>query len=101
MSCPTVEAKSRLKRVVRHLVGAKRVNWKFVEVDGDPMIDVFVDFDWRKEEDRVPTSGVVNVGGIRVKHRSWTQKTGSCDGDCWKSFTSSFAIMVHGCRRAV
>ena len=50
MSRPRGRGKARIKRVVRYLVGAKRLVWKYQEMEDDDeklKVDVYVDSDWR------------------------------------------------------
>ena len=49
MSRPTEGGKARIKRVARYLVGAKRLVWKYQEMEDDDekvKVDVYVDSDW-------------------------------------------------------
>ena len=56
MSKPSEGGNARIKRVVRYLVGAKRLVWKYGEKgDGEEAIwvDVFVDSDWASVAEEV------------------------------------------------
>ena len=78
MAKPTVGGMGRLKKISRYLVGAERVVWRMGQGDvGDePRIEVFVDSDWAKAEDRKSVSGgIILVGKVGVTHRSRTQAT--------------------------
>ena len=78
MSKPSEGGKARIKRVVRYLVGAKRLVWKYGEKDDGEeamWVDVFVDSDWASGCQRKSTSGgMICVDGAGVKHWSRTQK---------------------------
>ena len=65
MAKPTVAGMAKLKKVARYLVGAEKLVWKMGqwEEDEDPMIEVFVDSDWAKAEDRRSISGGILVVG--------------------------------------
>ena len=68
-----------MKRVVRYLIGAERLVWKFGEWEGDrssARLDVYVDSDWAGGEDRKSTSGgMALLEGAAVKHWSRTQRS--------------------------
>jgi hypothetical protein len=78
MSRPTEGGKAKIKRVVRYLVGARRLVWTYWEKgDGEDAvwIDVYVDSDWASGWERKSTSGgMICVDGAGVKHWSRTQK---------------------------
>ena len=78
MSKPTVEGRTKIKRAVRYLVGAKRLVWKYTEKEDDAedvLVDVFVDSDWASGWQRKSTrGGMMTVDGVGVKHWSRTQK---------------------------
>ena len=76
MSRPTEGGKARIKRVARYLVGAKRLVWKYQEMDDEKVkVDVYVDSDWASGWCRKSTSGgMLTVNGVGVKHWSRTQK---------------------------
>ena len=52
---------ARIKRVARYLVGAKRLVWKYKELEDDDdekeNVDVYVDSDWASGWSRKSTSG--------------------------------------------
>ena len=78
MAKPTVGGLRKLKRVVRYLAGAESVVWKMREwgEQEEVRIDVYVDSDWAKSEDRRSTSGgVIVLGGAGVKHWSRAQRS--------------------------
>ena len=79
MSRPTVGGLRKIKRAVRYLVGARRLVWKYGDMEGgavDAMIDIYVDSDWAGSKDRRSTrGGVAAVGGVAIKHWSRTQKS--------------------------
>ena len=67
-----------MKKMARYLVGAEKVIWKMNQwdVSEDPKIEVFVDSDWAKAEDRRSVSGGMTViGRVAVMHWSITQAT--------------------------
>ena len=78
MSKPSVGGQAKIKRMVRYLVGAKRLVWQYGEKNGDDDVvwmDVYVDSDWASGWSRRSTSGgVVTVDGVVVKSWSRTQK---------------------------
>ena len=78
MSKPSVGGKAKIKRMVRYLVGAKRLVWKYVEKETDDetvWADVYVDSDWATGWKRKSTSGgMIVVDGVGIKHWSRTQK---------------------------
>ena len=64
--------------MARYLVGAKKIFWKMGQwgATEDPRIEVLVDSDWTKSEDRRSVSGgIAVVGKVAVKHWSRTQAT--------------------------
>ena len=79
MAKPTKKSMARMKRVVRYLVGAEKLVWKFGEWEGDRdhvNLDVYVDSDWAGGEDRKSTSGgIALLEGVAVKHWSRTQRS--------------------------
>ncbi len=77
MAEPSEEGKMRLKRIARYLVKAERVVWKMGELEeGKLVIEVWVDSDWAKGDERKSTSGgIMTVGGVAVKHWSRSQRT--------------------------
>jgi len=97
MSRPTEEGKWKIKRVVRYLVGAERVVWRYGEFEGGGeklRLDVHVDSDWAGNgADRKSTSGgMAMLEGVGVKHWSRTQKTRALS-----SGEAEFNGMVTGC----
>jgi hypothetical protein len=96
MSAPTEGGKAKIKRVVRYLVGARRMVWKYGEKeDGDEgvWVDVFVDSDWASGWERKSTSGgMMCVDGVGVKHWSRTQKARALS-----SGEAEYYAMVTGC----
>ena len=85
----------RTKKMARYLVGAERVVWKMGqwELDEEPKIEVFVDSDWAKAEDRKSVSGgMILVGRVGVKHWSRTQATRALS-----SGEAEYAALVTGC----
>ena len=95
MAKPTVAGMAKLKKVARYLVGAEKLVWKVGqwEEDEDPMIEVFVDSDWAKAEDRRSISGgILVVGKVAVKHWSRTQATRALS-----SGEAEYAALVTGC----
>ena len=78
MAKPTHKSKTKLKRVVRYLIGAEKLVWKFGEWGGDrdyARLDVYVDSDWAGGGDRKSTSGgMALLEGVAVKHWSRTQR---------------------------
>jgi len=66
-----------LKRIARHLLEAEKVVWKMGELEDEKVIiEVWVDSDWAKGEERKSTSGgIMTVGGVAVKHWSRSQRT--------------------------
>ena len=79
MAKPTRKSMMKMKRIVRYLVGAERLVWRFNEWNGDrdyARLDVYVDSDWAGGEDRKSTSGgIVLLEGVAVKHWSRTQRS--------------------------
>ena len=78
MAKPTVGHLKKLKRAGRYLLGVRAVVWFYGswQEDGLVQIDVYVDSDWAKREDRRSTSGgVLAVGGSVVKHWSRVQSS--------------------------
>jgi hypothetical protein len=78
MSRATVGGKAKIKRVARYLAGARRLVWRFGEVEGNEnevRLKVYVDSDWASGADRKSTSGgMILADGVAVKHWSRTQK---------------------------
>ena len=79
ISRPTEGGKVRIKRVARYLVGAKRLVWKYKEMEDDDnekvKVDVYVDSGWASGWSRKSTSGgMLTVNGVGVKHWSRTPK---------------------------
>ena len=72
-------ARVKVKRVVRYLLGAERVVWKYGELEGGPRrvrMDIHVDSDWAGNLDRKSTSGgMMMLEGVGVKHWGRTQRT--------------------------
>ena len=79
MARPTQKSRMKLKRVVRYLLGAEKLVWKFGEWGGDrdyAKLDVYVDSDWAGGGDRKSTSGgMALLEGVAVKHWSRTQRS--------------------------
>ena len=86
----------RMKRVARYLVGAKRLVWKYQEMEDDDeevKVDVYVDSDWASGWSRKSTSGgMLTVSGVGVKHWSRTQKARALS-----SGEAEYYAMVTGC----
>ena len=100
MSKPTVEGRTKIKRAVRYLVGAKRLVWKYTEKEDDAedvLVDVFVDTDWASRWQRKSTSGgMMTVDGVGVKHWSRTQKARALSvGE------AEYYAMVTGCAQGL
>ena len=74
----TEGGKARIKRVVEHLVGAKRLVWKNPEMEDDDervKVGAYVDSDWASGWSRKSTSaGMLTASGVGVKHWSRTPK---------------------------
>ena len=100
MAKPTVGSRSKVKRVVRYLVGAESVVWKFSEFEAERRrwrLDLHVDSDWAKGEDRKSTSGgMVMLEGAGIKHWSRTQKTRALS-----SGEAEYYALVSGCAEAL
>jgi hypothetical protein len=96
MSRPTVGAKARVKRVVRYLLGAEKVIWKYGELGGEErklVVDVHVDSDWAGGADRKSTSGgMILLEGVGIKHWSRTQKSRAMS-----SGEAEYYALVTGC----
>ena len=95
MSKPTVGGMARLKKMARYLVGAEKVVWRMNqwEINEEPRIEVFVDSDWAKAEDRRSVSGgIAAIGRVAVKHWSRTQATRALS-----SGEAEYAALVTGC----
>jgi hypothetical protein len=96
MSRPTVGARAKVKRVVRYLVGAERVIWRYGELEGSERrlrLDVHVDSDWAGGADRKSTSGgMVMLEGVGIKHWSRTQRSRAMS-----SGEAEYYALVTGC----
>jgi hypothetical protein len=93
-------SEGKVKRVVRYLVGADRVIWKYGELEGAKKkwrLDVHVDSDWAKGVDRKSTSGgMVMLEGVGIKHWSRTQRTRALS-----SGEAEYYALVSGCAEAL
>lgn len=103
MSRPTEEGMRKIKRVVRYLVGAEKVVWKYEEFKEEEegrrlRLDVHIDSDWAGGgADRKSTSGgIAMLGGAAVKHWSRTQKTRAMS-----SGEAEYYALVTGCAEAL
>ena len=96
MARPTVGGRAKVKRLVRYLVGAEKVVWRFKEFEEERKrwrLDVHVDSDWAKGADRKSTSGgMAMLEGAGVKHWSRTQKTRALS-----SGEAEYYALVSGC----
>ena len=103
MAVPTERDVSKMKRLVRYLVGAKRLEWKFVVEKGKaqhekPEIDVYVDSDWAgcKTSRKSTSGGILTVGGAGVK--SWSSTQGSI---ATSSGEAEYYAMIKGAAEAL
>ena len=96
MSAPSEGGRAKVKRVVRYLVGARRLVWKYGEKEDDDetvWVDVYVDSDWVTGWKRKSTSGgMITVDGAGVKHWSRTQKARALS-----TGEAEYYAMVTGC----
>ena len=78
MAIPTERDIGKMKRLVRYLVGAKKLELKFVQADDeDPEIEGYGDSDWAgcRASRKSTSGGILCVGGSSVK--SWSSTQGS------------------------
>ena len=78
MSAPSEGGRAKVKRVVRYLVGAKRLVWSMRGDGGDEeVIEAYVDSDWagRLANRKSTSGGALVVGGGCLKTWSRTQKS--------------------------